>query len=44
MADGIAGLAFMDDIIKLLQDNWAGKGGGIRPIFVKEWKEKQFGS
>ena len=43
MADGIAGLAFMDDIITLLNDNWLVGVNGKRPTFIKEWKTKQFG-
>ena len=40
MTDGIAGLDFMDDIIDLFKDKWAGSGGGKLPIFTKEWKTK----
>lgn len=38
--DGIAGLDFMDDIITLFKDKWAGSGGGKLPVFTKEWKTK----
>lgn len=42
MTDGIAGIAFMDDIITLINNNWT-SNGGKRPVFTKKWETKEFG-
>lgn len=43
MVDGIAGLPFANDIIKLLKDEWVGSTGGKLPTFTTKWKKKVVG-
>lgn len=37
---GIAGLEFLDDIIKLISDRWLSGSGGVKPQISKVWNVK----
>lgn len=40
---GIAGIDFVDDLIKSFRSNWVTNTGGIIPTFVKQWEVKEVG-
>ena len=42
MTDGMAGLPFANDIVKLLNDEWQSTGGK-KPVFSTKWKKKVVG-
>jgi len=41
--DGMAGLPFANDIIKLLKSEWLPGTGGKKPVFTAKWKKKVVG-
>jgi len=40
---GMAGLPFANDILKLLEDEWTTNSGGNLPVFTTKWKKKVVG-
>ena len=43
MTQGIAGLPFANDIVKMLSDEWVIGTGGKKPTFSTKWKKKVVG-
>ena len=43
MAEGIASIAFVDDLITILNNNWKSDNGGTKPQIKRKWEIKETG-